>query len=108
MKWWPFIVLVWTIFLNLFVFGVPIAQLTYPELPQLPSLINYIGNAPLPGGTQTSLLNPNFNTRQVVTSSGIPTNPIDTGTAGGFDLLSEGVVQAGRGLGSSVGTLVGC
>lgn len=108
MKRWPFIVFVCNILLNQCILGVPIAQLSYSQLPQLPSFINYIGNTALSGGTQASLLNPNFSAGQVVTSSGIPTNPIDSGTAAGMDLLGEGIVQAGRGLGSSVSTLLGC
>ncbi|XP_055300234.1 uncharacterized protein LOC129567399 [Sitodiplosis mosellana] len=106
MMWWPFIVLSWNILCR-FVFGVPVAQISYSQLPQMPSGIQYIGNIPLPGGIQQSLLTANFTPNQIVTSSGIATNPFDVGLPATFDFFGSGIVDAGRGIGSAVSSLLG-
>lgn len=75
------------------------------QMPQLPQFVNYVGNSPLPGGTQTSIFSANFTPGQFITSSGIPGFIGDTGTAGGFDMIGHSISQAGIGVGNSVGGL---
>lgn len=103
---WPFIVLSWNIWLSQLALGVPVPQLQYSQLPQMPSSIQYIGLSPLPGGTQQSLLTANFAPNQIVTSSGMATNPLDTGLPASIDFIGSGIVDAGKGIGSAFSSLL--
>lgn len=102
-EWWPFILLACNVVLFQFVFGSPVAQL---QVPDYPNQINYVGDAPLPGGTVQSILSANFTPNQIVTGSGVPTNPSTTGTAGAFSVIGNTLSKAGIGLGSSLGMVV--
>lgn len=104
MKRWPFIILTWNFLLTQCIFGVPVAQ-QLSLLPQFAPFINYVGNSPLPGGTMQSLLNMDFKPNQIVTSSGIPFDPLDTGLRGAFDMLGQAVSSSGESLASSVSNL---
>lgn len=101
MEWWPFILVACNVLLFQFVFGSPVAQL---QVPDYPNQINYIGGV-LPGGTVQSIFSANFTPNQIVTGSGIPTNPGTTGTAGAFSMLGNTFSKAGIGLGSSLGSI---
>lgn len=109
MKWWPFIILAWNILLNQFVFGVPVDQLRFSQMSQMPSMINYIDDTSIAsvGGQQQSLLTPNFSANQFVTSSGMAKNPIDTGTAAFGDFLGLGVLEAGKNVANAVASIFG-
>lgn len=103
MEWWPFILVTCNILLIHFVFGSPVAQM---QVPDYPSQINYVADTPLPGGNLQSILSANFTPNQIVTGSGVPTNPSTTGTAGAFSVIGNTLNKAGIGLGSSLGNLV--
>lgn len=104
MKQFPFIALVFNILINSISLGFPVAQLL---LPQYPQFINYIYDSKLPpGGTPQSILSANFTPGQIVVSDGNPSYPSDTGTAGALSMLGNTLAGVGRGLGSSLGTLV--
>lgn len=107
MMWWPFIIFTGNILLNSCVIGVPVPQLSFLQLPQMPSLLNYIGLSPMPGGTQHSLLNATFTPNQIVTTSGMATNPYDTGLPAFGDLSGSGFIDLGRGLATGVSSFVG-
>lgn len=103
MEWWPLILVTCNILLIHFVFGSPVAQL---QVPDYPVHINYVADAPLPGGNLQSILSANFTPNQIVTGSGVPTNPSTTGTAGAFSVIGNTLNKVGIGLGSSLGNLV--
>ena len=103
MKWWPYILLSCNFLLLQFAYAVPVTPLQLPDYPQQ---IHYVGDTPLPGGTMQSLLNGNFTPDQIVTGSGVPTNPAFTGTAGGFSFLGNAIGKVGNALGSALGTAV--
>lgn len=105
MKRWSFIVLTWKILFIYCTFGAPVAQ-ELPYISQFPQFIQYIGNSPLPGGTFQSLLNFDFKPNQIVTSSGIPSDPNSTGFRGAFDMIGQSVVSSGESLASSIGNLL--
>lgn len=102
MNWWPYILLCFV--LIQFVYGTPFN--TPMQLPDYPSQIHYVGDRPLPGGQMQSLLNGNFTPDQIVTGSGVPSNPAFTGTAGGFSLLGNAIGKVGNALGSALSTAV--
>lgn len=107
MMWWPFFIFAASILLNSFVIGVPVPQLPFLQLPQSPSLLNYIGLERMPGGTQHSLLNATFTPDQIVTTSGMATNPYDTGLPAFGDLSGSGFIDLGRGLATGLSSFVG-
>lgn len=104
MKWWPYILLVGHFMLIQFVYGTPVN--TPMQLPDYPQQIHYVGDRPLPGGQMQSLLNANYTPDQIVTGSGVPTNPAFTGTAGGFSFLGNAIGKVGNALGSALGSAV--
>lgn len=102
MSWWPYILL--SFVLIQFVYGTPVN--TPMQMPDYPQQIHYVGDRPLPGGQMQSLLNGNFTPDQIVTGSGVPTNPAFTGTAGGFSLLGNAISNVGNALGSALSSAV--
>lgn len=102
MNWWPYILL--SFVLIQFVYGTPVN--TPMQLPDFPQQIHYVGDAPLPGGHLQSILNGNFTPDQIVTGSGVPTNPAFTGTAGGFSILGKAIGNIGNALGSALSSAV--
>lgn len=103
LKWWPCLLLICNFLLIQFVNGTPIQPLQLPDYPQQ---IHYVGDRPLPGGHLQSLLNGNYTPDQIVTGSGVPTNPAFTGTAGGFSFLGNAIGKVGNALGSALGSAV--
>lgn len=103
MKRWQLIRAICYILLIQFVFATPIAQLLVPNYP---NQIHYVGDQPLPGGNLQSILSANFTQNQIVTGSGIPTNPSTTGLSGAVSMLGNTVNKVGIGLGSSLGSVV--
>lgn len=102
-KWWPCLLLICNFVLMQFVYGTPIEPLQLPDYPQQ---IHYVGDRPLPGGQVQSLLNGNYTPDQVVTGSGVPTNPAFTGTSGAFSFLGNAIGKVGNALGSALGSAV--
>lgn len=100
--WWPFILLACHVLIIQFVFASPVAQLDFADLP---NYYNYVGGV-LPNGTVQSILSANFTPNQIITGSGVPTNPATTGTSGAFSVLGSSLSKAGLGLGSSLGMIV--
>ena len=107
MIWWPFIVFTCNILLSQFVFSVPVPNLPYWQLPQMPSGIQYIGNTPPMGGTPQSLLTANFAPNQIVTTNGMATNSFDSGFPAFFDFVGSAFGDLGRALGGGVSSAVG-
>lgn len=103
MKRWPYILLICIILLINFVYTTPIEPLQLPDFPQQ---IHYIDDHPLPGGQLESLLNANFTPNQIVTGSGLPTNPAFSGISGGFSMLGDTIGRIGNALGSALGTAI--
>lgn len=102
LKWWPGLLLI-CFFLIQFAYGTPVSPMQIPDYPQQ---IHYVGDRPLPGGQVQSLLNANYTPDQVVTGSGVPTNPAFTGTAGAFSFLGNAIGKVGNALGSALGSAV--
>lgn len=105
LKWWPYMLFVCNLLRLHFASGTPI-PIDPLQLPDYPQQIHYVGDRPLPGGKLQSMLHANFTPDQIVTGSGVPTNPAFSGTAGGFSLLGNAIAKVGNALGSALGTAV--